>query len=99
MSEAHISVLVSRLFRLLAASLLPGPQIGFPAPNLEYDQIGRQRRYSFRTGFRTIRLLGPASPAQRATVPFLPGIMPCVLGAQCLGDVLIHGPHLDSAYV
>ena len=88
--EAHLPISRTSIFRILATSILPRPKIDFSYQIWKCAKIGLWDHCCVWCRLWTIRILGPATAATEQTVSILQRTMSCVLGSQCLGNVLLH---------
>ncbi|KAG5291173.1 glucosyltransferase Alg8 [Histoplasma capsulatum G186AR] len=91
--EAYLPLSLTGVFRLPPPGLLPAPQVAVDLPSQirQHFQAGRRGVGRFWRCVWTLFLLGSAGPAEGPTVSVLAWAVPCVLGAECMGYVLVRG--------
>ena len=89
--EAHLPLPRAGLLRLLASRLLSGPEVDFGCQNCKLHSTWSRYCTSCWTGLRTVRLSSADPAGAEPTLSLFARLMPCILGAKCVGDVLIYG--------
>src|SRR5271154_2055165 len=95
MSQAYLPLPGTRLVHLSTPSVLSRSEVCAATSILEHCQARISCHCNFCCGFWTICGVGPARSAQSTSLSLLPRLVPCVLGTQCLGSVLVCRPSSD----
>lgn len=93
--EAHLCLSSPSVLCLLVAYLLSFAKVHLSHSVFQLCQARYWHSWDTRRSIRSLRYQGTDPTDTEPPIPFFARLMPCLLGTQCLGDVLFHGPHLN----